>query len=209
MSGFHKRVREVRKPDELITIEVLHAVDRILEKEWTKAKTQELKRRIYEIGAWMMGDCCAGLRGEEMLLVDMLGTLTSIQRLMKDEASDPHFKFIIIGRTKGVQQDGKKFGILCVKVMKGTGLRPGAWVKRLVDVKSLAGETHGKLFTRKLRPAKLMEFEDNFYKVLERVQNTTELISKELCVWDVFGTSRSLRRGVTAHSKNMRIDKEL
>ena len=32
---------------------------------------------------------------------------------------------------------------------------------------------------------------------------------KELCVRDVFGISRSLRRGVTAHSKNMRIDKEL
>jgi hypothetical protein len=115
----------------------------------------------------------------------------------------------VIGRTKGVQQDGKKFGIPCVKVTKGTGLRPGVWVKRLVEVKALAGETHGKLFTRNLRPAKLLEFEDDFYKVLERVQDTTELISKEICVRDMFGISRSLRRGVTAHSKNMRIDKEL
>jgi hypothetical protein len=96
-----------------------------------------------------------------------------------------------------------------VNIMKGTGLRPGVWVKRLVDVTNLAGETHGKLFTRKLRPAKLLEFEDNFYKVLERVQDTTKLISKELCVQDMFGSSRSLRQGVTAHSKNMRIDKEL
>jgi hypothetical protein len=78
-----------------------------------------------------------------------------------------------------------------------------------MDIKRLAGENHGKLFVRKLRPAKLMEFEDDFYRVLERVQDTTGLISKEVCVRDVYGISRSLRRGVTAHSKNMRVDKEL
>ena len=82
-------------------------------------------------------------------------------------------------------------------------------MKRLVDLKTLAGETHGKLFVRKLKPSKLMEFEDDFYKLLERVQYTPSLISREICVWDVHGFSRSLRRGVTAHSKNMRIDKEL
>ena len=209
MHGVHKRVGEVRKPDEIISIDVLHAVDKILEAEWKNSKAPEPTRRICEIGAWMMGGFCTGLRGEEMLLVDTLGTATSVQRLMKDDAPDPHFKFVVIGRTKGVQQDGKSFGIPCVKITKATGLRPGVWVKRLMDIKHLAGEGHGKLFVRKLRPAKLMEFEDDFFRVLERVQDTTELISKELCVRDVYGLSRSLRRGVTAHSKNMRIDKEL
>jgi hypothetical protein len=207
--GVHKRVGEVRKPDEIITIDVLHAIDKVLERVWKNAKSQAQKRRTCEMGAWIMGGFCTGLRGEEMLLIDMLGTATSVQRLMKDGASDPHFKFVIIGRTKGVQQDGKSFAIPCVKVTKGTGLRPGIWVKRLMNMKMLAGETHGKVFVRKLRPSKLMEFEDDFYAVLEEVQCTTDLISKEICVRDEFGLSRSLRRGVTAHSKNMRIDKEL
>ena len=157
----------------------------------------------------MMGSFCTGLRGEEMLLIDLFGTRTSVEKTMGDGASDPHFKFVIIGRTKGVQQDGKAFGIPCVKVTTGTGLRPGVWVKRLIDMKKVVGETHGKLFVRRLRPAKMMEFEDDFYKVLERVQETTDLISKEMCVRDEYGLSRSLRRGVTAHSKNMRVDKEL
>ena len=61
---------------------------------------------------------------------------------------DPHFKLIIIGSTKGVQQDGKKFGILCIEITSATGLQPGVWVKCLVDLKTLAGETHGKLFVR-------------------------------------------------------------
>ena len=209
MHGVHKRVGEVRKPDEIVSIDVLHAVDRILENEWKGAKTHDQKRRTCEMGAWMMGSFCTGLRGEEMLLIDLFGTRTSVEKTMGDGASDPHFKFVIIGRTKGVQQDGKAFGIPCVKVTTGTGLRPGVWVKRLIDMKKVVGETHGKLFVRRLRPAKMMEFEDDFYKVLERVQETTDLISKEMCVRDEYGLSRSLRRGVTAHSKNMRVDKEL
>jgi hypothetical protein len=141
-----------------------------------------------------------------MLLVDMLGTATSAWRVMKDGASDPHFKSVTIGRTKGAQQDGKKFAIPCVKVMKGTGLRPGIWVKGLMNMKMLTGETHGKVFVRKLRLAKLMEFEDDFYAVLEEVQSTADLISMETCVRDEHRLSRSLRRGVTAHSKNMQVD---
>jgi hypothetical protein len=54
-----------------------------------------------------------------------------------------------------------------------------------------------------------MEFEEDFYRVLERVQDTTDLIPQSICVRDEFGLSRSLRWGVTSHSKNMRIDKEL
>jgi hypothetical protein len=114
----------VRKPDESITIDVLHAADKILEKVWKNAKMQAHKWRACKMGAWLMGGFCTGLRGEEMLLLDMLGTATSVQRLMKDRALDPHFKFVMISRTKGVQQGGKKFAIPCMKVTKGTGLRP-------------------------------------------------------------------------------------
>lgn len=86
MHGVHKRVGEERKPDEIITIDVLHAVDTILESEWGRVKTEAEKRRIGEVGAWMMGGFCTGLRGEKMLLVDMLGTAKCIQRLMRDDA---------------------------------------------------------------------------------------------------------------------------
>ena len=79
MHEVHKRVGEVRKPDEIITIDVLHVVDKILEAEWKQSKTVSDKQRICEIGNWMMGGFCTGLPGEEMLLVDMLGTATSVQ----------------------------------------------------------------------------------------------------------------------------------
>ena len=55
MHGVHKRVGEVRKPDGIITIDVLHVVDKVLEAEWRQSKTVSDKQRICKIGAWMMG----------------------------------------------------------------------------------------------------------------------------------------------------------
>jgi hypothetical protein len=41
---------------------------------------------------------------------------------------------------KGVQEDGHKFAIMCVKETQGTHLRPGVWLERLVNVKKEMGQ---------------------------------------------------------------------
>jgi hypothetical protein len=66
MAGIHKRVGQVRKADKEMSIEVLHAVDRILEDQWTSAQAAPSQRKsIAEMGAWFVGGFCTGLRGEE------------------------------------------------------------------------------------------------------------------------------------------------
>ena len=96
-----------------------------------------------------------GLWGEEMLLIDLYGMAKSVTQFMKESDPDPHFKFVILGITKGVQEDGHKFAILCVKVTQGTHLRPGVWLDRLIKVKKELGQTNDKLFRRNLQKAKL------------------------------------------------------
>ena len=115
----------------------------------------------------------------------------------------------MLGRTKGVQEDGHKFAIPCVKVTQGTHLRPGVWLERLLKVKEELGQTHGKLFKRNLRKAKLCEFEDDFYRVIERIQDTTDLIPPEVEVRNECGLPRTIRRTATAHARNMRLPKDL
>jgi hypothetical protein len=51
MSGIHKRVRQVCKPDKELTIDVFHAVDRILETEWQNARRSDEKKRIWARGS--------------------------------------------------------------------------------------------------------------------------------------------------------------
>jgi hypothetical protein len=209
MEGLHKRVGEIRMPDRILSIEEVHAIDRTLEREWKHARSRVDQKRISEMGTWMSGGVCTGLRGEEMLLIDLYGTAKSVTQFMKSDSPDPHFKFVIIGRTKGVQEDGHKFAIPCVKEMLGTHLRPGVWVERLIAVKKEMGQTHGKLFARNLRRAKLVEFEDDFYRIIERIQDTTDLISPEVDVRSEYGLPRTTRRTATAHARNMRLPKDL
>jgi hypothetical protein len=45
--------------------------------------------------------------------------------------------------------------------------------------------------------------------VLEKVQATTSLIPREIDVRAEYGVSRSTRRGVTAHARNMEVPAEL
>jgi hypothetical protein len=97
----------------------------------------------------------------------------------------------------------------CVKMTQGTGLKPGKWIERLVTLMDTAGITTGRLFQRRLDPPRMFEMEDEFMSVLEEVQATTEAIDDELDVRDRFGMERSLRRGVSAHARNMEVDEDL
>ena len=58
-------------------------------------------------------------------------------------------------------------------------------------------------------PARLMEFQDDFFRYIERVQANTELIQDEVDVREDYGIMRTLRRGVTEHARNMDVPKEL
>ena len=71
------------------------------------------------------------------------------------------------------------------------------------------GRHTGRLFQRKLPVPRLVEFEDDWYNVLEKVQKDTDLIDKDLDLRDKAGILRSLRRGVTAHAINMKVDTDL
>jgi hypothetical protein len=165
-----------------------------------------VKCRVAEMGVWFIAGFCTGLRGEENLLIEFAGTAKSLKFLGDLEC--PHFILVISGRTKGVQLAGAKFGIPCAATTEGTHLQPGRWVKRLVTLMKDEGIQGGRLFRRKLSPTKLCEFEHDFYTVLGRVQATTNLIDKEMDVTEDFGLPRSLRRGLTAHARNMGVSAE-
>jgi hypothetical protein len=206
MLGVHKRVGTVRRPDKDLSIDAIHAIDAILEQEWLKCVRVQDQKRVAEIGAWFLGGFCTGLRGEEMPLIELAGTANSLKHLRDNE---PYFVFVITGRTKGNRLAGAKFGVPCVSITEGTHLKPGRWVERLVKVLHESGRRGGRLFERKLKPTKLMEYEHDFYKVIEKVQSTSDLIADDVDVREAYGILRSLRRSVTAHARNMGVPKDL
>jgi hypothetical protein len=105
----------------------------------------------------------------------------SITKCIRKDPADLHFMFVIIGRTEGDQEDGHKFVIPCIQETQGGHLRLGVRLERLIDVKRELGQTHGKLFSSNLRRAKMYECEDDFYRMIEMIQDTTERIAPALC----------------------------
>ena len=209
--GIHRRVGDYRKQDEPITIDILHAVDTILEREWGHVKKSlaehlERAKRISEMGVWFNGGFCMSARGEEMTLIEFAGTADSLKFLLDE--NEPFYCLVVTGRTKGVQLSGHKIKVPIVAVSGGTNIRGGRWIRRLVYLKHNLKEGKGRLFQRTSNPPLLREFEDDFYGLLEKVQEETELIGEDINVREDFGIMRSLRKGATAHAKNMKVNED-
>jgi hypothetical protein len=76
-----------------------------------------------------------------------------------------------------------------------------------LDCLERQGVVNGKLLQgRRGETVRLNKFADGFYTCLEHVQTTRpELIDREVDVWEDYGVSRSCRRGVTTHARNVGI----
>lgn len=104
---------------------------------------------------------------------------------------------------------GKGFEIPCILVTGVSGLRPGRWMRRLVRLIENKGRSHGKLFQQRLAIPTLIEFEEDFFDVLESVQSSTTLISDKIDLREEAGILRTIRWGLTSHTINMQIDENL
>ena len=201
MEGVHKRVGEIKRQDEAITIEAVKAIQVKLELEWHRRENQSLdkKRKLAEMGVWFIVGFCCGLRGEEMMLVETAGTRNSFTHF---NGTKPYFKIMLSGRTKGNQVTGSKVSFPCVDRTNGNDLNPGIWMKRLVAIRDSEHDDSGRLFFRRLIPGRLSEWEFDFYNLLEAIQETTNTIERNInvqsncehhfVVIDGVGTDRSL-----------------
>ena len=103
-------------------------VDEMLNASWIEAADAETKKWVAEMGMWFVGGFCTGLRGEEMLMIELAGTKHSLVQLT--HPVDQHFCFQVLGRTKGRQENGR-LEMPCIATTIGTGLKPGRWTRWL------------------------------------------------------------------------------
>ncbi len=208
MVGIHKRVGEVKKQDEAFTIDIILEIKLLLDLSWTRTKEGDgdERRRLAELGVWFMVGFCCGLRGKEMLLIELAGTRNSLADMLDEQG---HFKVVISGRTKGNQVSGAKFSFPCVHTTQGNGLNPGVWIRRLIQIRSSEEDNNGRLFFRGVSPARLSQYEADFYDVLYKIQANSNAISDQVEVADAYGILRSLCRGATVHARNMKVSKDV
>lgn len=106
-AGLHRRVGEIVKPDEPITIDLLHEALTLLAKEWSEEMTRgnrirhEILKEVSEIACWYCIGFCVAMRGEEETLIELAGTRESMRFLDNPPPSMvPHFEVVLAGPTK-------------------------------------------------------------------------------------------------------------
>ena len=210
MVGIKKRTGSIVKQDKPITIEILQAIESLLEGLWGSADSHPKRLKISRMGLWLIGGFCTALRGEEMLIVELAGFVNSLEHLQQGRHPIPYFYFTVSGRTKMNRDTGAKFKIPCAG-RTSSGLQPGKWAVRYSAELRIEGRSTGYLFsTRHGTRSRLSDFEDDFYEVIESIQNQhPDLIEPDIEVREAFGIWRSTRRGVTGHAINRRVSTTL
>ena len=198
--GAHKRMGDIVKPDRALSLPVLHAILEIVEREWETAANEEKGQLAIEAAFYLIA-FCGGLRGEEVPLTD----ITGISKWWNEGevANVPaHVTVALLGRVKG--ETGEKYHLMPLAGETKSGLKPRLWIGRAIAALAKEGITRGPLFRTKAgQPIRAGAMEMQFFTRLETVQMLRpDLIPEQVDVCDVYGVSRSFRRGSTTEAGN-------
>ena len=133
LTGLKRRTGEVIKRDKAVSIDLLHEVMKFCEQVWRNNLGGPSGVRAALVGAWYCCNFCMALRGEESPLIELAGTQNSMKKWLSTHLP-PHFILNISGRTKLNRNSGAAFMIPCVATTQGTGLEPGKWLARYLQV---------------------------------------------------------------------------
>lgn len=214
IQGYKSRVGVRRKQDAAISIGIMLALQESLETEWDREiQRKELGepadfrklREIAESATFFLLLFCCSLRGFEAPKIVLDDIRNQIQLEEKDGVP-PHVGVPLFGRFKA--RSGSEVRILIFTAAEtASGLKPGLWVSRLVDIIDKSGSRRtGWLFQDKDGSQKKMSaFEDDFYDRLFDIKDQDEdhrLFEPGVNILSDFHLARSFRRGATTRATN-------
>ena len=172
LTGLKRRTGETAKRDRPVTISLLLEVLAYLEDKWMHSTDQEDVLRVSGMGSWYFGGFCTALRGEEMTLIELAGTLASLIHLTDPQEETPYFALTIVGRTKMNRDQEAKVRITCAGRTQGSQIEAGKWMRRHVSDLSACGQTLGYLCTKwEGRQSYLADYQEDFFWPLEELQS--------------------------------------
>lgn len=191
--GIAARMGDEVRQDRAYSLAELLELLRMYEMEW-----EELKFRmpILHLAACMflLVSCLGGMRGYEVVWTE----LTALRRdVMQCEESEDYEAVCwpLVGRFK--LEDGK-VGIHIIPIAGTTsrsGIRFFEWTQRFVVALHRKGITEGWAFQREDGSRALAsDYRTNIFEKLEKIQQNSTLIEKDVDVWEAYGVQRSGRR---------------
>lgn len=206
--GIHKRMGDVVRSDFAVTADIINALLMDLNEEWEDAGTDLTREKIAEMAFVLVSGYCCGLRGEEIVKIDLAGFLKYLEVGRRD-VEHPHVIVPLIGRIKG--ETGERYHMCVLARETRSGIQAGVWADRLAEVNRRRGRERGPLFRNKrgLR-AKIGDFESNFLDRMLRLKMTRpSLFEPGVDIIESYSLFRSLRRGSTTEAVKNRVGQDI
>jgi hypothetical protein len=128
MQGVHKWMGKEVRSDFALLINVLHRILGHLDHEWCGATTIESRKLIVEITMFLVLAFCLGLRGKEVVKLDIAGFLAYFEA-GRDHVLHKHVMLPLLGRFKG--ETGERWHLLPIVWKTWSGIGVGVWAERL------------------------------------------------------------------------------
>jgi hypothetical protein len=208
MRGVHKRMGEEVPSDFALSIRVLHKILGHLNNEWNGARTMEKRKQIVEIACFLVLAFCLGLRGEEVVKMDIAGFLTYFEA-GKDHFEHPHVMVPLLGRFKG--ETGERWHLLPIVWKTRSGIETGVWATRLRESLLERRRLNGFVFSdKKGKQAKALTLEPSLFEQLNWVRlRYPNLFPPNVNIEDNYGIARSGRRGSSTEAANQGVSSEI
>ena len=169
---------------------------------------------LWKVGAYVCILTAASLRGHEGFYVDLAGlrqhlskgkggvipaglSITKEVILSEDVCAVlPHVTVALLGHFKG--ETKVDHHLIAVASQTQSGLEPRWWIEKLVSVCASEGRFHGPAFADEQGQLALSpDYNSTFQGYLSRVQAETTWIDKDVDVFKVYNTYRTLRKTAT------------
>lgn len=200
VKGMHSRMGDDRRPDAAFSVPIMKEIMKRVNYDYEEAVSNTRKRFLARSGLFYLSTFIGGLRGEEVPRV-----VTKYFLELNTEARShrvPHSVYPLYGRFKGEQGVPRCFLLRLADITK-SGFNFRIWVDRVLEHEK--DNKNMYLFStasgRKESPG--LVYEPYLHSVLAAIQReTVGLIPNVIDVEEVYGISRSGRRGGTTNAEN-------
>jgi hypothetical protein len=123
--GAKLRMGEIRRQNEALSSDMVHAILREVEQDWSMASSESFRAMLEEFASFLLIGFGVALRGEEIPLVSLKGMLDTWVECTTAQPS-PHMMVTLHGRFKG--ETGLCWHCLPLSVDTASGLPNKRWI---------------------------------------------------------------------------------
>jgi hypothetical protein len=200
VKGMHSRMGDDTRPDVAISIEVMISLMNRVNIDYIEANGGNREKFFARAGLMFMAAYLGSLRGEEVPKILRKHFIELNEESMKLK-NHPHVVLPLFGKFKGEQGIPRCF-IRRVVLKTKSGLDMKLWAERIM-ISEKSSRTKFLFANDKGTRERGGMYEGYLYQKLESIQNEEfGLIPKKIKVEEMYGISRSFRRGSTTAATN-------